>query len=70
MALLDEHVSGKIDHNYRLWLLLNLELWHQLFLDGRSEEDLKDHLQKGVLAARHDGGNGSARATAIVGAGR
>ncbi len=32
--LLDEHISGKIDHGYRLWILLNLELWHQMFIDG------------------------------------
>ncbi|MCK4648259.1 asparagine synthase (glutamine-hydrolyzing), partial [bacterium] len=33
--LLAEHVSGKIDHGYRLWALLNLELWHRVFKVGR-----------------------------------
>ncbi len=37
-GLVDEHVQGKRDHNYRLWLLLNLELWHRLFLEGQSVE--------------------------------
>ncbi|MDH5174004.1 MAG: asparagine synthase (glutamine-hydrolyzing) [Elusimicrobiota bacterium] len=32
--LLEEHISGKVDHGYRLWILLNLELWHQMFIDG------------------------------------
>ncbi len=29
--LVAEHVSGRIDHGYRLWTLLNLELWHRVF---------------------------------------
>lgn len=32
--LLDEHILGRVDHGYRLWILLNLELWHQMFIDG------------------------------------
>jgi len=32
--MLDEHVSGKVDQGYRIWTLLNLELWHRLFIDS------------------------------------
>src|SRR5690606_14384749 len=32
-ALIDEHVSGGRDHGQRLWGLLTLEWWHQLFMD-------------------------------------
>ena len=32
--LLDEHVSERYDHCYRIWALLFLELWHRMFLDG------------------------------------
>jgi asparagine synthase (glutamine-hydrolysing) len=32
--LLDEHIFGRVDHGYRLWILLNLELWHRIFIDG------------------------------------
>lgn len=32
--LLDEHTSGRIDHGQRIWSLLNLELWHRMFIDG------------------------------------
>ncbi|MEM9058227.1 MAG: asparagine synthase-related protein, partial [Pseudomonadota bacterium] len=39
--LLDEHVSGRVDHNYRLWILLNLELWHRLYFDGCSVDELR-----------------------------
>lgn len=31
--LVDEHVTSKWDHSYRLWNLLILELWQQTFLD-------------------------------------
>ncbi|TKS58709.1 MAG: asparagine synthase (glutamine-hydrolyzing) [Nitrospira sp.] len=32
-ALLRAHVRGEADHAYKLWSLVNLELWHQSFLD-------------------------------------
>lgn len=41
LALLDEHANGRGDHNYRLWLLLALELWYRLFIEGASIEKLK-----------------------------
>lgn len=31
--LVDEHVTGKYDHAYRLWNLLCLELWQRTYLD-------------------------------------
>jgi asparagine synthase (glutamine-hydrolysing) len=30
---LDEHISGRFDHSYRLWALLFLELWQQEWID-------------------------------------
>jgi asparagine synthase (glutamine-hydrolysing) len=36
--LLREHMSGGVDHSYRLWLLLNLEIWHEIYIEGRSVE--------------------------------
>jgi asparagine synthase (glutamine-hydrolysing) len=34
MELLSQHRSGQMDHNYRLWILLNLELWWRIYIDG------------------------------------
>jgi len=31
--LIQQHINGQFDHGYRLWSLLNLELWHQRFID-------------------------------------
>ncbi|HKW94462.1 MAG TPA: asparagine synthase (glutamine-hydrolyzing) [Methylomirabilota bacterium] len=32
--LLNEHEAGVANHTDRLWLLLNLEIWHRIFIDG------------------------------------
>jgi len=54
-AMLDEHVGGAVDHNYRLWLLLNLELWYRMFMDGAGQgalnATLEEHLQPAATAA-------------------
>jgi asparagine synthase (glutamine-hydrolysing) len=38
----DEHAAGRVDHNYRLWMAFNLEVFWRHFLDrepvGRVEE--------------------------------
>jgi asparagine synthase (glutamine-hydrolysing) len=31
--LVAEHLAGRANHDQRLWLLLNLELWHRVFID-------------------------------------
>jgi asparagine synthase (glutamine-hydrolysing) len=32
-ALIDDHVAGRHDHDKQLWILLQLELWHLMFVD-------------------------------------
>lgn len=36
--LLDEHCSGRRNHHTRLWALLMLELWFQMWIDGKPEQ--------------------------------
>jgi asparagine synthase (glutamine-hydrolysing) len=31
--LVQEHMNGEKDHSYRLWLLLSLEIWHDIYLE-------------------------------------
>jgi asparagine synthase (glutamine-hydrolysing) len=38
--LVDEHVGGQQDHSYRLWLLLSLEIWYELYLEGKMSEEV------------------------------
>ncbi len=37
-ALLREHLSRRLDHGNRLWLLLSAETWYRQFIDGSGEE--------------------------------
>ena len=32
--ILDEHTSGKKNYERRIWVLLNFELWHRMFIDN------------------------------------
>jgi len=32
--IVEQHVSGQADHGYRIWNLLNLELWEREFIDA------------------------------------
>jgi asparagine synthase (glutamine-hydrolysing) len=38
--LLDEHREGRVDHHVRLWMLLNLALWRQIYVEGRAVADV------------------------------
>jgi asparagine synthase (glutamine-hydrolysing) len=44
--LLSEHRSNRQDHHVRLWMLLNLELWHQLYIEGIKPDALAWRLQE------------------------
>jgi asparagine synthase (glutamine-hydrolysing) len=43
--LLREHMDGKVDHSYRLWLLLNLEIWHDIYVEGREVAAVTDDIR-------------------------
>ena len=42
--LLEEHKSGRVDHNLKLWNLLNLEVWYRLFIAGDSRDQVRGWL--------------------------
>lgn len=39
-TLAEEHRSGVADHAERLWLLINLEMWQRIFIDGEAPESV------------------------------
>ena len=43
--LLDEHCNNRYDHHVRLWMLLTLDLCHQLYIEGVQQEALGEKLQ-------------------------
>ena len=36
-----EHVSGLANHDERLWALINVEIWHRIFIDGCAPSDVE-----------------------------
>ncbi len=44
--LVHEHQSGAMDHNFRIWYILNLEVWYRLFIRGESRETVRDGLSR------------------------
>jgi asparagine synthase (glutamine-hydrolysing) len=42
--LVGEHMGGKIDHNFRLWILINLELMHRMYFENRSVDDMREFI--------------------------
>jgi asparagine synthase (glutamine-hydrolysing) len=43
--LMDEHRTSRYDHHVRLWMLVNLEIWHQLYVENVQKEALAERLQ-------------------------
>ena len=39
-GMAESHVRGEADHSERLWSLINLELWHRIFLEGEEPAQL------------------------------
>ena len=44
--LMNEHIGGKADHNFRLWILINLEIWHRMAFEGMSVDDASALIKK------------------------
>jgi asparagine synthase (glutamine-hydrolysing) len=40
-SLLEAHRSNKVDNHVRIWMLLNLEVWYQLYIEQRKTDDVQ-----------------------------
>ncbi len=45
--LFSEHRKGRRDHGDRIWRLLNLEIWHRIFIDGEMPAGSGNYLAPG-----------------------
>lgn len=59
-VLFDEHRSGRIDHNFKLWNLINLEVWYRLFIGKQTREQVRDWLAERLGIERSDTYQGAA----------
>jgi asparagine synthase (glutamine-hydrolysing) len=50
LELLAQHRAGRADHNYRLWFLLNLEMWWRLYIDGTRLDPLVQSVREAAPA--------------------
>jgi hypothetical protein len=59
--LVAEHVGGRAEHGDRLWLLIGLEIWQRVFLDGEHSADVMRPVEKtsGVSYPHVAGNQGS-----------
>jgi asparagine synthase (glutamine-hydrolysing) len=49
--LAEDHYAGNTDHGLRLWLLINLEIWQRIFLDGEDPEAVMRPFEERLAAA-------------------
>jgi asparagine synthase (glutamine-hydrolysing) len=45
VALIDEHAACKVDHHVRIWMLLNVEIWYRMFVEGESADSIEEELR-------------------------
>jgi asparagine synthase (glutamine-hydrolysing) len=43
--LIQEHLENRVDHHIRLWMLINLELWYQIYIKNHSLASLRDNIR-------------------------
>ncbi len=48
LRLVQDHRTSRVDNHVRLWMLLNLELWHQIFIQQISLEDIRGSIKGAV----------------------
>jgi asparagine synthase (glutamine-hydrolysing) len=45
-TIYEEHMNGRTDHNFRLWILLNLEIWYRLYFENESVDSMREYIRR------------------------
>lgn len=45
LGLIEDHRRSRIDHHVRLWMLLNLEIWRQMYIDQYDPADVVEGIE-------------------------
>ncbi len=40
--MIEEHIDGKRDHNFRIWIFMNLEIWYRIFIEHQTLESIEE----------------------------
>ena len=46
LQLIEDHRANRIDNHVRLWMLLNMEVWHQLYIDQKDVGSVRENLRR------------------------
>jgi asparagine synthase (glutamine-hydrolysing) len=49
LQLLQEHKQNRVDHHVRLWMLLNLTIWYELYINHNSIESVKADMMRYMI---------------------
>jgi asparagine synthase (glutamine-hydrolysing) len=63
--LAQEHWSGAHDHNYRLWMLFNVEMFWRHFIDGVSVDNLEEWIASSI-PPESDPGTAASRRSSVT----
>jgi hypothetical protein len=42
---IEDHRKGRADNHVRLWMLLNLEIWHQIYFERLGPELIEERMR-------------------------
>lgn len=47
-SMVEEHIDGKRDHNFRIWIFMNLEIWYRIFIERQTLDEVREWIDGSV----------------------